>query len=82
MIAVQGELWGLRGLKGGGGGRVKPHFGELEGVRGRGLQHSLGLNSKDAASVPTSTEATLHHRRQTKEHLLSDNTSGAAQALI
>lgn len=36
VIAVQGELWGLQGLKGGGGGRVKPHFGELEGVRGRG----------------------------------------------
>lgn len=38
-------------------------------------QHSFGLNSKDAASVPTSTEATLHRGRRTKEHLLSDRGS-------
>lgn len=37
MRVAQVELWGLQGVKGDGGGGVKPHSGELEGVRGRSL---------------------------------------------
>lgn len=42
----------------------------------------MGLNSKDAASVPTSTEATLHHGGPIKEHLLADRAVGAADVLV